>query len=507
MASRLLPLVVALTLGLSGSVVAADAGDPTDPTVSPSVHDVADQCRQDGRDERECRSWSALATGAGHVCRYITPDAAGDEVCAYLNGELITDDLVAEYEASATAEAHRLQRQLMLAVPLADSLVLSTHNSFNNASRRPSLSGLDANHQWSMVDQLRMDIRGLELDVHTFPSLEGGGVAPIMCHGGLGIVGHEGCTIEEPFATALADLRVWLDANPGDVIILEIEDHMDGDDGHAAGVAALESTMGSAGGAGRDLLWRPGDAFGAVAGGTCVGLPLDHSLDEVREAGRQVVVFSSCAGGGWNDIAFSNGGPGGPSPGGRRTVNGQVGDGYSYPGCNGGYDADRPGWVRHHEDSTWLSRMAGAAGPPVTPAVASAMVQCGVNMPSFDQWSPSDGRLTTTLWSWTAESAVPAEGDCGAHDGSDRFAAQPCGTPLGGAACWTGMSWTVVTGSFTHLGADAACAEDGGSLGMPRTPLENQALGEAKAAAEVSDVWLDLTAVVGAAGPAWVLPS
>ena len=73
----------------------------------------------------------------------------------------------------------------------------SARTTRSTPRRRPAtLSGLDSNQQLSLTDQLRSDIRSVELDAHWFPSLAAGGNAPVMCHARGGEELHAGCTTE-----------------------------------------------------------------------------------------------------------------------------------------------------------------------------------------------------------------------------------------------------------------------------------------------------------------------
>ena len=70
-----------------------------------------------------------------------------------------------------------------------------THNSFNsNAEMGAALSAKDSNQQLTLVDQLRLGVRSLELDVHYWLG------RPTVCHAQSN---HEGCTIEKPLAEVL----------------------------------------------------------------------------------------------------------------------------------------------------------------------------------------------------------------------------------------------------------------------------------------------------------------
>ncbi|MCT9872628.1 hypothetical protein, partial [Paenarthrobacter aurescens] len=74
-----------------------------------------------------------------------------------------------ELESSWVGRALRLQLDLDEREPMLNSLWPHTHNSFNSSVYSPTVSSLDPNQRWSIIDQLRMGIRAIELDLHPSP--------------------------------------------------------------------------------------------------------------------------------------------------------------------------------------------------------------------------------------------------------------------------------------------------------------------------------------------------
>src|SRR6202008_3713539 len=98
-----------------------------------------------------------------------------------------------------------LQSRLGYALPFTAITLLHTHNSFNATgdTTPPTISGTDANQLYSLTDQLRMDIRASEGDVHWMPGREGtpqsDGFEPMVCHGYTDNgAPHVGCSYERP---------------------------------------------------------------------------------------------------------------------------------------------------------------------------------------------------------------------------------------------------------------------------------------------------------------------
>ena len=62
---------------------------------------------------------------------------------------------------------------------------------------------------------------GLELDVHLFPSLAGGGPTPVVCHA---TPQHAGCSAEKPLSVVLDEVAGWLAGHRDQVLLLYLEE-------------------------------------------------------------------------------------------------------------------------------------------------------------------------------------------------------------------------------------------------------------------------------------------
>lgn len=327
---------------------------------------------------------------------------------------------VQEYLRSDTHRRLALQYALGNDVPFRHATWLGTHNSFNNTTRDPTLSGLDSNQQLSMTDQLRLDMRTLEVDAHWFPSVAAGGYGPVACHARGQDQQHAGCTTEALLGDVLRELATWLRANPGQVLLLYLEDHLDTDQGYAAGAEAVRSALGP-------LLYAPG-------GTRCTPLPLDRTRNDVLRARKQVLVISGChSGAGWNGTVFS----------GEARARDETGPGgYGPSRC----DPARPPAVyddhllRVFEDSTALTATTAQGADRISPTQAAAFQRCAVDITGFDQLEPSDPRLTASIWSWAR--SQPADGRCAVMT-ADGFHSAPCSVRAP-QACRTPAGWTVV---------------------------------------------------------------
>jgi hypothetical protein len=195
---------------------------------------VADPVQEAGSRLAQKATEQAAAT-----CRR---DPAGREECAQLLGTTdASAAAVRAYEGSETSRALDLQRALGDGLPLQAGLWIGTHNSANSTSESATLSQSDSNQQLSLTDQLRLDVRSLELDAHWFPSLRSAGQAPVLCHAE---ASHAGCSTERLLETGLAEVAAWLEAHPGEVVLLYLEDHLDGLEGHDRAAADVQAAFG-----------------------------------------------------------------------------------------------------------------------------------------------------------------------------------------------------------------------------------------------------------------------
>jgi hypothetical protein len=413
-----------------------------------------------------------------------------DERCVLPLGSAVVRGEVDAHESSWLHRALSLQYELAADVPLRDAPWIGTHNSFNSTSELPTLSHTDSNQQLSLTDQLRIDVRSLELDVHSVPSPRSGAdqPAPVVCHGA---ELHAGCTWERPLGEVLDEIAAWLAAHPDQVLLLYLEDHLDSEADHDRAAAELDSRLTSADGS-RSLIQRTGGGAGG-----CATLPLDTTRADVLAAGAQVVLVGRCgSGAAWRADVFDWG---------PVEVESRAHGYRDHPTCDqdpdgdGAPELDRTTYgarlVRYYEDSTWLTRVASQAGQATTddgisPETAGRMVRCGVDLLGFDQILPRDGRLEAVAWSWAP--GEPAGGGACAVQGSDgRWRAHACGERHAAACRATDGTWVVVGPPVPYSAAAVRCGARGLRLAVPRTGRENALL-------------LDAARRAGAAGPGGV---
>ena len=432
---RTLVAALAGALLLTGTLAAGPAfADGS----SPSGGDVISQCKTNvGANvpevgPRGCRSVQSNLWGTGATCRTVAKQqsTSAAESCSPIDGRTISEHQVALYESGWVHKALGLQRDLDAAAPLWDEQLPHTHNTFNSSaytvptdgtapSYYPTLTNQDPNQAYSIADQLRMDVRAIELDVHWVPSPFGnkdtGGFWVTLCHGtgesvsGTGQAVHIGCSYDRPFQDGIHELRTWLDKNSDQFVLLYLENQLfDNTQAHTIAAGIVEDGLGS-------KVYKP-----HTTGGGCATMPLATSAADILASGAQVLIVGNCgpAGSPWNGLVHERG-PAWTEGGDPSTYNDNK--------CQSDVAAHGPSTFRRlYEDSTWLAVMlSGTDTAPFSPQNTADMVRCGVNIIGMDQLTPQDPRLAALVSpSGPLSFGVPVNGLQGAR----LRAVQPAGT-------------------------------------------------------------------------------
>jgi hypothetical protein len=474
-------------------------------TLGGHLHGVIEVCRENGGSTL-CKAADVMLEGIASGCRGI-PEAPRD-FCAVLGHERIAEQDIVAYEQSWTHRALGLQYELGAPLAFVDALFPATHNSFNstNANDPQTLSGSDANQRYSSVDQLRMGIRALEVDVHWMPRADGSGFGPTVCHGN---AFHFGCTLEKSLLQELTEIRSWLDANPDQVIVLYLENNMNepldgptaqlvGTEQYAAAAQAITTAFG-------DLVYTPTDHADFLnAPFACNnGHPLEASIASMRATGngKRLYIHTEGCDAGWANLVFDK------EAGNRHTQGADKSQlaTFSADGVCGGFDraTHKTRWTRYFEDGTLLGATTAMSDGSLTPVEAfRGMVRCGVNMPSMDHVTPSDPRLQAFVWSWEpGQPAVSQSLNCALHTAESRFRSVDCAllqrhacaryTPDGLS---TRVEWVI---SPTAAAWNAPACPTDFAFAVPHNGYQNELLRLAKDAADVNEVWLNYTAQQG----------
>ncbi len=415
-----------------------------------------------------CVALNKVTNAVAAECRRVgIPDA----LCVLPLAHKVTQAARDAYLLSWVHQAALFQSALGDPLPLRDAQWLGTHNSFNSLSDSFTLSHADSNQQLSLTQQLDIDVRSIELDLHYIPRLELFGASGVtVCHGQGAEVGDLGCTFEPLFKNVLPKIATWLNA-PGrtnEVVMLYLEDALKDPKAYASAIATLDSVLRRPNGT--SLIYKPDPAQRAANG--CVPLPLGVSRNDIRTSGARVVLVGSCAPG-WSAAVFDWNG---------AHVEGGSTSGYQpYPTCDATYGPSvyAAQMVRYFEDTTLVSALLNPTRPPVDPEALAplkvqSMTNCGVNLFGFDQLLPEDGRIQATLWSWAPDEPRAGAGSCTLQGADSRWVAAPC-TDTHPAACLAAGTWTL-TSPVAFADAPAACAALGSTFDLPRAGDQNSAL-------------------------------
>ncbi len=340
-----------------------------------------------------------------------------------------------------------------------------------------------------------MDVRAVEIDLHWVPSPYGTpethGYWPTMCHGdaqdptGSGHYGHVGCTYDRPMQDGLAEVRRWLDANPGEVVLLYLENQLFSGDPVASQQQAHDVAAGIIADKLGELVYTP--PAGAKPG-TCAPMPYDASRADLLAAGKQVLIVGNCGPGAWNQWVFTRG-PKWDESGDTTT--------YGDEQCAADQAAreHHTSIRRYFEESPWLEAMTDATGV-ITPDTAARMVRCGANLVGFDQLQPFDGRLAAFVWSWAPDEPA-AGGDCAVQGADTRFRAVSCGERHRFACVDGQLDWHVTSKAGRWDQGARICAREfpGTSYGVPANGYRNARLAAAKGGSDA--VWLAYAKVGG----------
>ena len=358
-------------------------------------------------------------------------------------------DGIDDFNNSWAGLALASQRELDRDTPVADLNIIGTHNSYNSSAYTTATSYLIPNQVDSIYNQLRMGVRAIELDVHWTPKTEGLFSFPdrlLLCHG---TAGHIGCSLDDRYFTeGLDEIAAWLNstASLGQVLILYIEDHMDGQYGEA--YSQVSARIGN---------W-------VYASGGCGDVPGSLSKADVLAAGKNVVIWNDggcTADANWNATVFT--GLGGIS--------------------------------RVWEDSTTAGGSPGS-GAAINDNDVINYFAGGTNVVALDQLHQNDSRWVAAIWSWDTNEPNDFGGneDCVMQSGNGRWNDAVCDNLAVFACQHVGNgSWAVSPSADAWGLGGLACAGLGADyrFGVATYSQDNQSLQLAKQAAGQSVVWLN----------------
>jgi hypothetical protein len=509
---RIVVFALAIALGMTFAVPAAarPAAKPADPVsvdllVKTCYHDIGSTINTPLY--AVCRGLQALTASVAAACR--TPDrdlpGAAAASCRLVDGRRISEARIAAYRKRWVHHALVLQRRLDARAPLYEETFAGTHNSFNASSYfvptdgkpvdyYPTLTNQDPNQVYSITDQLRMDIRGIEIDLHWVPSIYGstktGGRWVDVCHGqstavpGAGQNVHVGCSVDRSLQNTLTEIRGWLAHHKGQFLLVYLENQLDGNvQAHNVTAALLHRGLGK-------LVYRP---HGSRPSGHCASMPYAKSPRQMAASGARVLLVGNCGPGNWNRWVFTRGEKW--NEGGNPTT-------YGATDCAADMAAreSHSAFRRWYEESPFLEA-AMSDSQTLTATATRRMVRCGVNLTGWDQLRPGDGRLRSFIWSW-APGQPDAAGRCAYQGRHGRFHASPCGVHRRAACVDRHLDWHVTKATGPAVRGQALCAAEfpRSRFGVPPNGYRDRQLTVAKPSGH-HRVWLNYAKAHGSWHP------
>ena len=348
-----------------------------------------------------------------------------------------------------TGQALIRQRLIDIDSPLANSNIIGTHNSFNSSVYGGAFSYPDPNQVDSIFNQLRMGSRNIELDVHWTPKQEGPFSFPnrlLLCHG---TSSHLGCSTSDRYlAEGLDEIQAWLNSPASDnqVLLLHIEDHMDGQNGEAF----------------NQINARFGNYI--YTSGGCHEIPSSLTKANVLNIGKKIVVWTDggCSGdANWNGMVFS------------------------------GLGAISRIW----EDSTTVGGIAGSGAVILYNDVVNSFAN-GINLIDLDQLHQNDSRLEAAIWSWDVNEPNNFGGNenCAIQHANGRWNDDNCENEYAFACQHTPSGNWAISSLVGTWGIGALACNGLGTdyqFNRPTDSQSNQSLKLAKEASGQTSLWLN----------------
>jgi hypothetical protein len=403
------------------------------------------------------------------------------------------------YKHSWTAKVSALQRQIDINAPFNQETFIGTHNSFNSASYAiPLIRYVDPNHTLSIYEQLEMGMRSLEFDAHWYLSRHGKKDI-LLCHGQ---DNHLGCSVDDrPFAEGLEELRGWLAANPGEIVLLYIDRHADGHEPYLASL--LDQYVGS-------YIYKPDRVRSGADLKSCVSIPNTLTKAELLKSGKQLlVVVKGCDGSNpdyedqakypyiWNDYVFAGIGdiPNHPFTFLDSSLNANF---KPYPEC--GVDMTYNKDVNHTslwrvlEDRTELSNLAGK-GSEIVAADIPELLKCDINWVAMDMLTVDDARLKAIIWSW-APDYPNGNGECAVYKRDLGIENKACAEMASGYACEQEQThaFRVVANDGAWQQGEKACQALAGEkwhFSMPINAAYMQLMKNSMQDSSLTEIWVN----------------
>jgi hypothetical protein len=348
------------------------------------------------------------------------------------------DDSIEQFKQSWVGKTLALQRQIDINAPMNVATFIGTHNSENSiAYQIPFVRYVDPNQQISIYNQLEMGVRSIEFDIHWYTNSKFSKDI-LLSHA---LNNHVGCSaFDKPVVEGLAELRDWLQANPGEVVFLYFDRAIDGHEPRLS--AYLEDYVGK-------YIFKPTAVRPSThASNTCQSFPTTLSKADILKAGKQlIVVTKDCDVAAyqetdrypavWNDVVFA--GLGNTESSRYSMLDSSYDEDFKdYPECakhtvfSG--DPEHKNIWRIFEDRTFLSSIEKPKRK-ILEADIKAFMRCDVNWLTMDMLTINDERLAASIWSWAANYPKPGAGECAIYQVGEGIKNVSCEMVMPSVAC------------------------------------------------------------------------
>lgn len=373
---------------------------------------------------------------------------------------------IQKYQQGWVHKAIKSQREMQRAIPLSLNNMIQTHNSYNSSKYRTAVSYYDPNHVLTMYDQLQMDARILELDLHWYFSMEGWPwnwkKKILLCHGQSS---HMGCSSHDrTLEKGLEEINRFIreSKNRKEVLIIYLEDHVDGQYYELSRI--LTAYFG-------DLIYRPNNK--------CDTISQTVSPQDVINAGKNILLITD----GCRDsnnlgaIAFAG------TAGRNGFLQSNIQD-FTFSPCKWSMASAQKYISRIYEDRTRISKYFGGITKHIWGYEIQEMFRCGVGIPGLDKLEVNDQRLTDFVWSWAANEPNNYGGneDCAVmHFG--LWNDDNCNSRHRFSCKNSAGEWKVTQGSGPWTSGKSTCTKEFGSqfqFASPTTATEKQKLFDTK---------------------------
>ncbi len=392
-----------------------------------------------------------------------------------VSGCKVADDTDYEYLDSWAVQAITLQNRISQNVPLRLAEFPATHNSFNAQAYSNGFSYLDPNHVPSMLNQLRMGKRMINMDLHWDIHYNAATrlitTDVVLCHDSSDF-GF--CSMwDRTFAEGLIEVRGWLEEND-EVIILKLQDELDGH--YEEAYSAIKAEI-------SDLVYTPSSP--------CDPFNLEVSKAEILAQGKKIIITgakSSTCNNSWGEFVYLDEGM-------FASVNHETFE--PYPICNNLTDAIQQKIYGATNDGTQVAQIILQKNKMTIDQV-SALARCGVTAISFEPLQWWDERHVAQIWSWDVDR--PRRDDtsrnCAIQKIDGRFVDETCDVDIA-FSCQhpQNRDWKITQLSGQWANGFLACENEFGQMGYlfstPVNGYENARLSDIKEEMGIASVWLN----------------